>query len=238
VLIMGISQSDARDEEEAQDLLGSPYTLKFAIGQVSIRLPLDWRPLPMLALVLSFVPWMFPFFLITVVAFTKYWFWCMCAFGIILTSLVISEVTLKPLIAQPRPSTSACRHPDGSMGNGMPSGHVLMWQSVSMWFLIESVTTFSGDVEVFAVVPNVVLMLAIPWSRVYHGDHTWVQVFVSFVAGTAIGVAAFFVCMTFPDQHDLAKENPLVYIDPRQVLWIRRAGPKNPLLRAHPVFVP
>jgi len=233
VLIMGISQSDARDEEEAQDLLGSPYTLKFAIGQVSIRLPLDWRPLPMLALVLSFVPWMLPLFFITVIAFTKYWFWGTYAFGIILTSLVISEVTLKPLIGQPRPSTSACRHHDGSMGNGMPSGHVLMWQSVSIWFLIESVTTFSGVVEVFAVVLNVVLMLAIPWSRVYHGDHTWVQVFVSFVLGTAIGVAAFFVGMTFPDHQDLAKESPLLDIGSMQVVWSRRAG-----LRAHHVFNP
>jgi len=166
---------------------------KFQVGQVTIRLPLDLRPLPVLALFFSFVPWLVPMVLFFHFAYSRnlYEIYALC---LMLFATILSEVILKPVCNQPRPNTTACRYADGRPKLGMPSGHVLNAQTVIVFFVCEVMhglpTPFPSAWQAVALL--LVLMPIFPWARWYNGDHTVNQCLVSMLLGTILGLFGFF----------------------------------------------
>lgn len=172
----------------------------FEIGQVTVRLPLDRRPLPSLALVLSFVPWIVPAVLLAHAAATRNYFTTFASV-LILLAAGLCEFILKPLIHQPRPATTACRYPDGSLKPGMPSGHMLTSQSVAVWLALEAALELDPAHATAAIVALLALSGACGWARWYNGDHTAAQVLVSAALGVVLAFIALAVdrCL-FTDQ--------------------------------------
>eukprot|EP00913_Durusdinium_trenchii_P004891 g4540.t1 len=104
-LSMALRRAAQDDDIESQS---TEKDESFAVGQVTIRLPLDLNPLSLMALVLSFLPWAVPILLLADGILSRRISSGFALGAIILTSLK-SELILKPLIAEPRPPTSACR---------------------------------------------------------------------------------------------------------------------------------
>mmetsp|Transcript_58696 Transcript_58696/g.136975 ORF Transcript_58696/g.136975 Transcript_58696/m.136975 type:complete len:205 (-) Transcript_58696:203-817(-) len=179
---------------------GGPFTSKYEIGQVTIRSPLQCECLPLAALLLSFLPWLAPVAAAIYACLGTHPFLGIYAVIICATSAVLSEVVLKPILGEPRPATSAVRTADGKLKNGMPSGHVLNWQALSTWFLLE-ICTRSGVVVALCVMGVLgLLMVLVPWARCYNGDHTVRQVLVAFGIGLMIGCIFFGVrVFCFPE---------------------------------------
>ncbi|CAE7264543.1 unnamed protein product [Symbiodinium necroappetens] len=164
----------------------------FAVGQVTVRLPLDWRPLPLLALLLSFIPWGLPLLLLVDALLQKRVSSAFILTAVIVTSL-LSEFILKPLIGEPRPSTSACRTDDGKLLPGMPSGHVMICQSLLTFYMLEAVRHHLLS----AVIVSLLLMPAMPWARWYNGDHSAKQVALTFIMATVIGLIDYVAFLLF-----------------------------------------
>ncbi|CAE8599914.1 unnamed protein product [Polarella glacialis] len=183
----------------------------FAVGQVTIRLPLDYRPLPMLALLLSFVPWSLPFLFIADLAFSGR-FSSGYALSMMLLASFLSECLLKPLMNEPRPVTSACRTEDGKLLPGMPSGHVLNCQTLLVFFTGQACEQLPASELV--VVLLVLLMPVMPWARWYNGDHSFKQVTVTAALATVLGLVEFAAYMfLLPEsfrEASNAQEDPLV----------------------------
>mmetsp|Transcript_60302 Transcript_60302/g.111854 ORF Transcript_60302/g.111854 Transcript_60302/m.111854 type:complete len:205 (-) Transcript_60302:177-791(-) len=179
---------------------GGPFTSKFEIGQVTIRSPLPCECLPLAAILLSFLPWVAPAAAVIYACFGAHPFLGIYAVIICVTSAVLSEVVLKPVIGEPRPATSAVRTTDGKLKNGMPSGHVLNWQALSTWLLLEIYMHASVKVSLGLTGLLGILMILVPWARCYNGDHTSRQVLVAFGIGLMIGLIFFGVrIFCFPE---------------------------------------
>mmetsp|Transcript_7712 Transcript_7712/g.16949 ORF Transcript_7712/g.16949 Transcript_7712/m.16949 type:complete len:207 (+) Transcript_7712:154-774(+) len=176
---------------------GGPYTSKFEIGQVTIRRPLDCRLVPMSALAISFVPWLAPFAAVAFACFGQKPFLGVYALILSGTCAILSEIVMKPIIGEPRPATSAVRTSDGRLKNGMPSGHVLNWQALSTWVLLELFVHISFGLATGLSVILAIMMALVPWARVQNGDHTLQQVSVGAGTGTAVGLLAFGVRLYF-----------------------------------------
>mmetsp|Transcript_53188 Transcript_53188/g.99750 ORF Transcript_53188/g.99750 Transcript_53188/m.99750 type:complete len:217 (+) Transcript_53188:49-699(+) len=186
---MALRRSAQSGDIESQDV---DKDESFAVGQVTVRLPFDCRPLPLLALLLSFIPWGVPLVLLVDVLLHKrvssgY------ALGVVIVASILSEMILKPIIAEPRPPTSACRTEDGKLLPGMPSGHVLTCQCLLTFYTLEAVRC--NMLPVAAVL--VPMMLAMPWARWYNGDHTLKQVFVTFILATVLGLCGYLAYLFF-----------------------------------------
>mmetsp|Transcript_1253 Transcript_1253/g.2852 ORF Transcript_1253/g.2852 Transcript_1253/m.2852 type:complete len:222 (-) Transcript_1253:111-776(-) len=164
----------------------------FAVGQVTVRLPLDCRPLPLLALLLSFLPWGLPLLLLVDALLQKRVSSAFILAAVIITSL-LSEFILKPLISEPRPSTSACRTDDGKLLPGMPSGHVMICQCLLTFYMLEAVRYHMLS----AVIVSLLLMPAMPWARWYNGDHSAKQVALTFIMATVIGLIDYVAFLLF-----------------------------------------
>lgn len=179
----------AQDDIESQ-VAGKDES--FAVGQVTIRLPLDLSPLPMVALVTSFLPWAVPVLLVMdgMLHRRASSFFALCA--IVVTS-ILSECLLKPLIAEPRPATSACRTEDGKLLPGMPSGHVMICQSLLTFYVLEAMRHRLLMVALILVL----LMPLMPWARWYNGDHTLKQVVVTFIVAAVVGLVYFLIFISF-----------------------------------------
>eukprot|EP00931_Biecheleriopsis_adriatica_P091034 TRINITY_DN64944_c0_g1_i1.p1 TRINITY_DN64944_c0_g1~~TRINITY_DN64944_c0_g1_i1.p1 ORF type:complete len:214 (+),score=41.77 TRINITY_DN64944_c0_g1_i1:126-767(+) len=158
----------------------------FAVGQVTVRLPLDLQPLPLLALFLSFLPWAIPVLLLADVVLQRR-MTSAYVLGVVLLTSVITECMLKPFIGEPRPATSACRSEDGKLLPGMPSGHVMVCQSALTFFLCMAL----HEQEAFTVVALALAMPSMPWARWYNGDHSMKQVIVTFILATIFGLIAY-----------------------------------------------
>mmetsp|Transcript_1241 Transcript_1241/g.3027 ORF Transcript_1241/g.3027 Transcript_1241/m.3027 type:complete len:257 (+) Transcript_1241:115-885(+) len=198
------STSAATEEQTSYDpelaANGGPVAEKFAVGQVTVRLPLNWGILPMLALALSFLPWIFPFFLVMDILVTQRLL-SIIALGLVGLCALISEVLLKPYFDSARPSTSACRKPDGTLLPGMPSGHVLNSQTLLVFYLSEVSYMMSEPWAPVVAVVLILLMPGVPWARWYNGDHTFNQVAVSAFLGTIIGTVALLGLHAFSTTH-------------------------------------
>eukprot|EP00933_Yihiella_yeosuensis_P014206 TRINITY_DN12819_c0_g1_i2.p1 TRINITY_DN12819_c0_g1~~TRINITY_DN12819_c0_g1_i2.p1 ORF type:complete len:233 (+),score=27.91 TRINITY_DN12819_c0_g1_i2:225-923(+) len=184
----------ATDDCEAGSASGASdrksYEDAFAVGQVTIRLPLDFRFLPLMALLISFIPWGIPLLFATDAVITRR-FLSEYAIAMMIASSIISEVLLKPILKEPRPSTTAVRDASGKVLPGMPSGHVLMSQSLLTLYTLQAAQDFSQKwVEVLTLC---LMMPAMPWARWYNGDHSAKQVNVTFVLATAMGALAFLI---------------------------------------------
>lgn len=166
---------------ESQSCKGHEH---FAVGQVTIRLPLDFRPLPLLALLLSFVPWALPLVILSDALLEQNALSFFILVALVLTS-VMNEFVLKPFFEEPRPEASACRDAQGKLLPGMPSGHVLVCQSLLAFFVVLALREKLAKVALVLVLS----MPAMPWARWYNGDHSCKQVMVSVVLGTVLGAA-------------------------------------------------
>lgn len=180
--------STSLDPELVQN--GGEFDTKFAIGQVTVRLPFDWRPLPVLALFVSFVAFPLPLLLAADAIYHHRW---SSAFLVLLISIcsMVNEFVLKPVFKQPRPSCTANRDTNGEVLPGMLSGHVLICQILATWYALEVILSFSNLHAVWILAPLVLLMALVPWARWYNGDHTCEQVLVTAVVATGLGAAAF-----------------------------------------------
>mmetsp|Transcript_19549 Transcript_19549/g.45457 ORF Transcript_19549/g.45457 Transcript_19549/m.45457 type:complete len:201 (+) Transcript_19549:119-721(+) len=170
---------------------GGPYSDKIEIGQVTVRLPIQWSALPLAALFFGFVPWVIPLVILMYIAFSPTPFLGIFALVLCGICVLVSEVILKHLIYDPRPETTAVRNADGTVTNGMPSGHVLQTCTLAMWFLLESFSRFTLTPALISAALCVALMLAVPWARVYNGDHTIMQVAAGAGLGLLFGLVAF-----------------------------------------------
>eukprot|EP00930_Biecheleria_cincta_P075422 TRINITY_DN62595_c0_g1_i1.p1 TRINITY_DN62595_c0_g1~~TRINITY_DN62595_c0_g1_i1.p1 ORF type:complete len:207 (-),score=32.47 TRINITY_DN62595_c0_g1_i1:19-639(-) len=177
----------------------------FAVGQVTIRLPLELRPLPLLAILLGFVPWALPLLLLSDALLERSAL-SLFALGVLALTSVVNEFVLKPFFDEPRPEASACRDAHGKLLPGMPSGHVLTCQSLLAFFFI---LNLREHIAIVALV-LVLLMPAMPWARWYNGDHSCKQVVVSVIVGTVLGAAYYLVYgIMFPEMPDPAAHHAL-----------------------------
>lgn len=194
---------EAQVEEKGFDpelkQFGGTVESKLCVGQVTIRLPFQWKLLPILALVYGFLPWIVP--LSFVVFWIKTWHSIfLYAFGVSASTGLGNEVLLKPLFKEPRPNVSANRHADGSMKMGMPSGHAVNTATLLVWVVLEILMrgrqNHDGTVPLFNLMwlSFMILMLApVPWARWYIGDHTFRQVAVGMLFGLMFGIFAFHI---------------------------------------------
>jgi hypothetical protein len=193
-----------RPEDNELECRGVIFKSSKAVWQVTIRQPLDTRPLSLIALGYGFLPFLVPaLFVVQIVAscirhhhihlFPVY------ALLICVFCFILNEFILKPILKQPRPIKTANKYPDGTIKPGMPSGHVYNASALMVWLLCEILGSGPGYdkehlpqlLEYLTVV--LVLMAPVPWARVYNFDHTVNQCLVSSCLGLATGVSAFFV---------------------------------------------
>lgn len=191
------------------DINGKKFENKIAVGQVTIRLPLDYSPVNLTALLYGFLPWLIPITL--VVYFVTTWHFIYIYGPLISVVLAgINEGILKKIFNQPRPPQSANteKDKDGSIAKdesgkiimkpGMPSGHVLNATSIMVWALLEvyfngpgleknSGLTYTWLAVILAV------HLPVPWARWHNLDHTFNQCLVSTVIGTLVGIGSFYL---------------------------------------------
>lgn len=90
-----------------------------------------------------------------------------------------------------------CPRPCGSCvaGNGMPSGHATNAIGLCLWIILE---TFLGvgkhwykRKQVAVVLSSMLLLLPVPYSRMYLGDHTPLQVTLGSAHGIVLGLIYF-----------------------------------------------
>ncbi|CAD7949852.1 unnamed protein product [Amoebophrya sp. A120] len=116
---------------------GGPYHTKFAMLQVTVRLP-EYSVVNWIAVAYGFLPFLLSFLLPAFYLVTQRFVY-LYGIAIGLACMAISEICLKPLFKDPRPPESANRHPDGSMKYGMPSGHALATVAQMTWVCLEVV---------------------------------------------------------------------------------------------------
>jgi len=196
-------QADAAGDSMERDAKS-----EFAVGQVTVRLPLDTRPLALLALLFGFVPWVLPIALFadlvishrvsTVVIVT-----------VLLVGTCVNELVLKPCINEPRPPMTANRGADDRPMPGMPSGHVFNSQTLAVWYL--QLVVFEAGLPPAETTCLAVLLVAamplVPWARWYNGDHSAKQVIVTAGASTVFAILVFvlYVVLAPESLHDAAR---------------------------------
>jgi len=189
--------ANVEDTDEELKINGGQFDKKIAVGQVTIRLPIDPNPLNILALAYGFLPWLIPLGL--GVEFLLTWHF-VYAYGVCISVFlaIINEGILKRIFKDPRPRQSANKNADGTMKHGMPSGHVLNSTSLMIWSALEvylqgpglhkhQQLTFCWLSAIFAA------MFPVPWARVYNMDHSMKQCGVSMFIGAFVGVGAFYL---------------------------------------------
>mmetsp|Transcript_7857 Transcript_7857/g.17266 ORF Transcript_7857/g.17266 Transcript_7857/m.17266 type:complete len:258 (+) Transcript_7857:84-857(+) len=215
------------------------FTQKLCIGQVTVRLPLNWRnPLSIIGLMYGFLPWIIPaaflisFLVEAVPEFAKGWrdgtVWLqrtriISLYGILISVVlaIINEGILKPILKQPRPVQTANRYPPkdgqekGEIKHGMPSGHVMNATTVMWWSLLEvAVAGPHHDPALKAQWCLVIWVLMGPvfWARWYNLDHTFNQCLVSSILGTLFGCIAFYIRVKYYGRYEAT---PWVEQDPQ-----------------------
>jgi len=196
---LGTEGKEDVDEELVEN--GGRYTKKMAVGQVTIRLPLNPNPLNIIAILYGFLPWLVP--LSMVIYFLITWhFIVLYGLCINIFASILNEAILKPILKQPRPKQTANRKPDGSIKPGMPSGHVFNASAIMVWALME--VYFQGPgleehakLSYYWIGAIALLMGPVPWARWYNYDHTAMQCLVGGILGTATGIGAFYLRVHF-----------------------------------------
>ncbi|GLE03287.1 hypothetical protein PINS_up012177 [Pythium insidiosum] len=94
---------------------------------------------------------------------------------------------------------SECPRPCGACvaSKGMPSGHATNSIGLCLWLLLESIIGFGRrwpmSRKLLFNVGNILLFVPVPYSRVYLGDHTSLQVTIGSANGLVFGVIYFLV---------------------------------------------
>ncbi|EGZ13282.1 hypothetical protein PHYSODRAFT_361204 [Phytophthora sojae] len=94
---------------------------------------------------------------------------------------------------------SECDRPCGSCvaSNGMPSGHATNAIGLCLWMILETLLgvgkPWSAGRKAATCVGLVLLFVPVPYSRVYLGDHTELQVGIGSADGVVLGLVYFFV---------------------------------------------
>lgn len=203
------NQSDADKPDYDYELkrYGGKYDKKIAVGQVTIRLPLDPNPLNLLALLYGFLPWIIPIAFGVHAIVTRHFMsiYAICIYGFITP---LNEAILKPLLHQPRPQETANKYPDGRIKPGMPSGHVYNATGLMVWATLEVALSGPGystpeatrlTEEWLAAI--FFLMGPVPWARWYNRDHTAAQCVVSLILGTITGGFAYTLRLLYFEDH-------------------------------------
>lgn len=187
------------------------FTEKRAMGQVTIRLPLNFHPLTIIALLYGFLPWVIPisfgvFAIYTWVIVGHPRFFALYGVCISIILAIINEGILKRIFKDPRPRQSANKEEDGkTMKHGMPSGHVLNAQALMVWAVQEVVISGPGTNAALTwewVVLILLVMAPVPWARWYNMDHSGKQCCASILLGTVVGTIAFLIRWNyFPNHH-------------------------------------
>lgn len=178
----------SQDDEEL-DVKGGKYQRKFAILQVTVRLP-EYNIINWIAVVYGLLAFAvglsFPVMWLATNRFC-YLYGCFVQ----LVCIASSELFLKKLFKDPRPLESANRYPDGSMKYGMPSGHCMVTIAIMTWLLLE--LAFRDDFHQDWAIAVIILIAPIPWSRYRNMDHTLAQCIVGTTLGSIVGVSAYFI---------------------------------------------
>ncbi|OWY94869.1 Phosphatidic acid phosphatase [Phytophthora megakarya] len=94
---------------------------------------------------------------------------------------------------------SECDRPCGSCvsSNGMPSGHATNAIGLCLWLILETLLgvgkRWNVITKVAVIVGLVLLFVPVPYSRMYLGDHTELQVVIGSADGVVFGLVYFFV---------------------------------------------
>eukprot|EP00811_Abedinium_folium_P005101 NODE_14699_length_1092_cov_4.561658.p1 GENE.NODE_14699_length_1092_cov_4.561658~~NODE_14699_length_1092_cov_4.561658.p1 ORF type:complete len:245 (-),score=66.01 NODE_14699_length_1092_cov_4.561658:281-1015(-) len=205
---------DTWTEEEQKMWARGELTSKFGLGQVSIRRPVR-HPLTMIALLYGFLPYVLPigwfiWLVESLIVLGKPRFfptYGLCVSGSLagLNELIIKQVCKRclPQSVTARPEEAVCKHP------GMPSGHTMNAYVIMTWCFMEAMLSKSMHPGWMIII--LVVMLPVPWARVYNKDHTWLQVCVSSALGIAAGVAAYFFRAAFYPGHWQPWQDPLYW---------------------------
>eukprot|EP00929_Paragymnodinium_shiwhaense_P116319 TRINITY_DN85771_c0_g1_i1.p2 TRINITY_DN85771_c0_g1~~TRINITY_DN85771_c0_g1_i1.p2 ORF type:complete len:279 (-),score=56.80 TRINITY_DN85771_c0_g1_i1:80-916(-) len=210
LLAPGAGQCEYQDydtwtPEEKQKFKEGTLKCKWAIGQVSIRLPLD-GPLSFVAILYGYLPFLIPIAWF-VWSLTSYFmngkarFFPTYGLAIAASFALVNETITKKLFKKfapesitSRPAEAVCKHP------GMPSGHVMNAYTLMIWCLLEALFD-STALHPEWLVLILLIMGPVPWARVYNKDHTVLQVTVSAVCSLVMGSIAFYVRRTYFPHH-------------------------------------
>lgn len=94
---------------------------------------------------------------------------------------------------------SECDRPCGSCvsSNGMPSGHATNAIGLCLWLILETLMGVGKQWMVMTKVALcagfILLFVPVPYSRMYLGDHTELQVVIGTADGVVFGLVYFFV---------------------------------------------
>lgn len=94
---------------------------------------------------------------------------------------------------------SECARPCGCCvsSNGMPSGHATNAIGLCLWMILETILgvgkRWTLATKVAACVGFILLFVPVPYSRMYLGDHTALQVGIGSVDGVIFGLIYFFI---------------------------------------------
>ncbi|ETN06238.1 hypothetical protein PPTG_14003 [Phytophthora nicotianae INRA-310] len=94
---------------------------------------------------------------------------------------------------------SECDRPCGSCvsSNGMPSGHATNAIGLCLWLILETLLGFGKQwtavAKLVLCAGFILLFVPVPYSRMYLGDHTELQVVIGSVDGVVFGLIYFFV---------------------------------------------
>ncbi|KAE9355721.1 hypothetical protein PR003_g2709 [Phytophthora rubi] len=94
---------------------------------------------------------------------------------------------------------SDCDRPCGSCvsSNGMPSGHATNAIGLCLWLILETLLgvgkPWSASTKAATCAALVLLFVPVPYSRMYLGDHTGLQVGIGSADGVVLGLVYFFV---------------------------------------------
>ncbi len=140
---------------------------------LEISIPDSRDTITVLAVLLSFVPWVAGFGIVVAgfqsTAGSRLRLLMVLTIGLI----VVNEALLKRVVSQPRPPESCLK------SKGMPSSHSALSVAWAVTLLIYPQRTLRDKI-------CAVTLLSVPWARVQVGDHTPSQV----IAGSALGLIA------------------------------------------------
>uniref|UniRef100_A0AAV1TQY1 Phosphatidic acid phosphatase type 2/haloperoxidase domain-containing protein n=1 Tax=Peronospora matthiolae TaxID=2874970 RepID=A0AAV1TQY1_9STRA len=115
---------------------------------------------------------------------------------------------------------NACKRPCGSCvsSNGLPSGHATNAIGFSLWIVLEALVgggkQWTTRTKVTRCGAALVLFLPVPYSRMYVGDHTELQVVIGSADGIVFGLLYFLLL-----RYVVAKRLPRVTERMKQGRW-------------------
>jgi membrane-associated phospholipid phosphatase len=124
-----------------------------------------------------------------------------------------------------------CERPCGSCvsSNGMPSGHATNAIGLCLWMILEVLLGIGKQwrvtAKLAACVGLVLLFVPVPYSRMYLGDHTALQVGIGSADGVVFGLVYFFVLRyvvgrRLPGATERMKQGRLGFLDMRNDFYL------------------